>query len=147
MQALIGRHEHSLDAKNRLFVPSRFRDQLNEEGGKQFHLAAGLDGCLHLFLPSQWDQFLTDLKSQQFKSPQEKRKIERAIYQNAADAPLDDQGRILVPQRLKDFAGLNKEVVVVGVGRRAEIWDKQSYEKVEKSDLADFKKISAGLDL
>ena len=147
MSALIGRYEHSLDPKNRLFVPSRYRDQLATEGGKHFYLAMGLDRCLYLFLPSQWEQFVSEVRNYKFKTPQEKRAVLRKMFPKAADAPMDDQGRILVPQALKEHAGLSKDVTVLGTGTRAELWDSPSLAAKEKSEAKDFQKVFASLDL
>ncbi|MBI4422700.1 MAG: division/cell wall cluster transcriptional repressor MraZ [Elusimicrobia bacterium] len=147
MQALTGRFEHSLDDKNRLFAPSRYRDQLNAEGGKHFMVAMGLERCVYVFLPSQWERFLAQVEAYKFKTPQEKRATMRHIFSNAAEAPLDDQGRILIPQALRDHAGLQKEVVVLGAGSRAELWSKSTLAGMEKSSQKDFQRISATLDL
>ncbi|MBI5200077.1 MAG: division/cell wall cluster transcriptional repressor MraZ [Elusimicrobia bacterium] len=147
MPALTGRFEHSVDDKNRMFVPSRFREQLTEEAGKRFHLAKGADGCLWVFLPSQWEKFVADASAKDFKSPETKRAFVRELFSRSAEPMLDEQGRITLPQHLKESAGLKKDLVVLGVGSRAEIWDKATLEKREKAASKDFDKVISSIDL
>lgn len=147
MPALIGRFEHSLDDKSRVFAPSRYREQLAAEGGTRFHLTRGADGCLWLFLPSQWEKFVADMGAQRFKSPMAKRDFMRNLFETSAEPAPDEQGRITVPQHLRDIAGLRKEIVVIGVGSRAEIWDKATLEKRQKASAKDFDKVLSGLDV
>jgi MraZ protein len=147
MQALSGRFEHSLDDKNRVFAPARYRDQLSAENGRHFMLAIGLDRCLYLFLPSQWEHYLQKLEAAKFKSPQARRDYIREVFSNAAEASLDGEGRILIPQALRDYAGLRKDVVVTGWGTRAEIWDKASLAARQKASRKTYVRTSATLDL
>ncbi len=147
MPALTGRFEHSVDEKGRMFVPSRYREQLTEESGKRFHLSKGADGCLWLFLPSQWERFTAEAHEKQFKTPQEKRAFIRELFSRSTEPMMDEQGRITLPQHLKDSAGLKKELVVLGVGSRAEIWDKAALEKREKASAKDFDRVISSMDL
>jgi len=147
MQALIGRYEHGLDEKNRLFVPSRYREQLAAEGGKHFFLAVGVDKCVSIFLPSQWEAFLTELKAYKFKTVAEKRATMLRFFSCAKEVCPDEQGRIVVPAELKEHAGLRKEALIVGMGTRAEIWDQTSFEKKETQAHKVFDKVASDLDL
>jgi len=147
MQALSGRFEHSLDDKNRVFAPARYRDQLKEENGRHFMLAIGLDRCLYLFLPSQWEHYLQKLDTAKFKSPQARRDYFREVFSNAAEAAIDGEGRILIPQALRDYAGLRKEVVVLGSGARAEVWDKAALAQRQSAARKTYARISSTLDL
>ncbi|MBI4346780.1 MAG: division/cell wall cluster transcriptional repressor MraZ [Elusimicrobia bacterium] len=147
MPALTGRYEHTLDDKSRMFVPSRYREQLTEENGKRFHIVKGADGCLWLFLPSQWERFTAEANAKPFKSPQDKRAFVRELFSRSVEPMLDEQGRITLPQVLKDSVGLRKDLVVLGVGSRAEIWDKATLEKREKAAAKDFDRVISSMDL
>ena len=81
------------------------------------------------------------------KTPAQKREFTRRLFSTAHDATPDEQGRILIPQHLKDFAGLKRNVVVLGVGSRAEIWDKATLKKREKASDKDFERVISSLDL
>src|SRR3974390_2422076 len=107
MPALIGTYEYSLDPKNRVFVPPRYRDELASEQGRHFILSIGFDRCLYLFLPSQWERILTDNREDlQLRDKRQQRALKRFLFSNAMEASLDDQGRILIPQMFKEHAGL-----------------------------------------
>lgn len=147
MATLTGRFEHALDVKGRLFAPSRFREQLTQEGGPRFMVARGLDKCLYLFLPSQWEAFRAEVEAATYATPQQRRSARRFFFSNAAEAQPDEQGRILIPESLREHAGLEKELVVLGVGSRAEIWDKATLAKAEKGSEKEFAKLSETLDL
>ena len=150
MQALTGRFEHALDEKGRVFAPARYRDQLNAENGRHFTLAMGLDRCLYLFLSSQWEHYVNRLEQRleaAGSTPQAKREFMAEVYSTAADAILDAEGRILIPQALRDYAGLRKDVVIRGAGLRAEIWDASALAKRKKASRQRVERIRATLDL
>ncbi|MBI3549915.1 MAG: division/cell wall cluster transcriptional repressor MraZ [Elusimicrobia bacterium] len=148
MPALIGRYEYSLDPKNRVVVPPRYRELLSEEKGRHFILSIGADGCLYLFLPSQWETLHSQIRDViQVKDKAKARAARRHLYSNSHEAPVDEQGRILVPTGLKDHAGMKRDVVVVGTGTKAEIWDRSRLASKEKSAARMFESLSADLDL
>ncbi len=149
MQVTIGRYDYSLDPKNRLVVPGRYREALLAEKGRHFIMAVGLDHCIWLFLPSQWEAFLEDSKTSTRDMKGEKaRAVKRHIFSSAIEAELDEQGRILVPQHLKDHAGLKKDVVVSGAGNKAEIWDSKGWESYSRKQAGpSFERLAADLDL
>lgn len=148
MPALIGRYEHTLDDKNRMFVPSRYREMLHAEGGRHFILSMGLDRCVYLFLPSQWERLLSQSQELfQFKDKRRQRAVKRVLFSSAQEAGLDEQGRILIPQHLRLHGGLRRELMVVGTGNKAEIWAKAGLRSQEKSAQTVFKQLSADLDL
>lgn len=123
MILLIGRYEYTLDPKNRLGVPPKFREALNAEKGNHFYVTSGLEGCLYLFLPSQWNRLLeNDLQALSLAKTEEERAFKRKFFSEAVEVELDGVGRILVPQYLKEHANLNGPVLVQGAGNRAEIW-------------------------
>ncbi|HBL17532.1 MAG TPA: division/cell wall cluster transcriptional repressor MraZ [Elusimicrobia bacterium] len=127
----IGEYEYTLDAKHRLVVPPAFRDALTAEGETRFYLAQGFDNCIWMLRPSQWHQMLLDFKenSKKIADANKVRALKRAIFGRAIDVTLDEQGRVLVPQNLVDHADLKKDVVIIGTGDKAEIWDRRAWKK------------------
>jgi len=117
-------YTHSIDTKGRVIVPAKFRESL----GNEFVITQGLDGCLFVFPNEEWNAFEEKLKSLPM-SNKDARKFVRFFLAGAATVELDKQGRILIPTVLREFAGLEKDVVVVGVGSRVEIWDKSRWDE------------------
>ncbi|MCX6702956.1 MAG: division/cell wall cluster transcriptional repressor MraZ [Candidatus Wolfebacteria bacterium] len=120
----IGEFKHNLDQKGRMAIPSKFRQKLS--GGAI--ITRGLDRCLFVFTTTEWEtlaQKLISLPLTQANS----RAFVRLMLSGAADVDIDKQGRILVPDYLRDYAGLNKEVTVTGVYNRFEIWDAGSWKQ------------------
>lgn len=118
----IGRHYHQIEAKGRLAVPAAFRNQLKSGGV----ITWGLDGCLFLFPDSYWKKLSTKLASLPLTNSTA-RQFTRLLVQSATKLSLDNQGRTLIPQHLRDQASLKKQVVVAGALTRIEIWDKSLY--------------------
>ena len=110
----MGEYNHIIDAKGRLIIPARFRELLGEE----FILTKGLDGCLSIYPMDAWEAFETNKNARTFT---------RFFVAGATNCELDRQGRILVPQTLREFAGLEKEVVLTGNLDRIEIWSKEKW--------------------
>jgi MraZ protein len=149
MALLIGRYDYSLDPKNRLAVPPKYREALALEKGRSFYLTSGMEGCLYLFLPSQWEKLLEgDLKMFSLPDKEQERAFKRKFFSEALEVEPDAQGRILVPQYLKEHAGLRFDVLVQGAGRRAEIWDAKRWSDYEKKMIAPaYKKIGKSLEI
>lgn len=121
---LYGRHKHNIDAKGRLFVPAKLREKL----GESFIVAAVLDRCICLYSNDEWDKLLGGIA----ELPMTKgRALMRRLASNAEDVTPDAQGRILLPKHLLEYAGLEKEALVLGAGNRAEIWCPTIYEETE----------------
>lgn len=126
-------YNHTIDAKGRLIIPSKFREVLGEE----FVVSRGMDGCLFVYANDDWNAFEQKLTSLPLIN-KEARQFARFFLAGAAPVELDKQGRILLPAKLREFAGLDKDVVLVGVGSRIEIWSKDKYETVgEDLDMDD----------
>ena len=125
----MGEYNHSIDAKGRLIIPSKFRDTLGDE----FVVTKGLEGCLFVFEKYDFETFMDKLNE---KSDLEAkvRKIKRFFISGAQEMEPDKQGRMLVPPVLREYAGLEKEVVFAGVGGHIEIWDKAIWEEVTSFD-------------
>ena len=114
---LFGRYEMTIDAKGRLFFPAKQREKLE---GSLLHVTRGLDDCLFAFTDSQWDAFLEKIGTLPITKA---RSTERYFVGNSFDAEMDEQGRIKIPPALRTVAGLEKDVTIVGLRERLEIWD------------------------
>ena len=102
---LIGQYQHNIDAKNRVIVPAKFREDL----GERFYVTKGLDGCLFVLSEEGW------------------KRLQRFFFSGAAEVEPDKQGRILIPQPLRDYASIEKDVTFIGTGDRAEIWSTECW--------------------
>lgn len=111
-----GRYTHTVDAKGRMIVPAKFREKL----GSGFMAAAVLDHCVSLYSGEEWDRLMEGLNQQPLSKARE---LQRYLSSNAQDVDMDAQGRILLPESLIRYAFLEREVVVLGAGNHAEIWD------------------------
>ena len=129
---LIGEYEHSLDAKGRLIMPVKLRQDM----GEKFIVTKGLDGCLFAFSQEEWLNFETKLKALPL-SDRNARNFVRFFLSGATECELDKQGRFLIPNNLRNSAGLEKEVIIIGVGTRLEIWNKDTWEKCDEDISAD----------
>ena len=118
----MGEYNHIIDAKGRLIIPARFRELLGEE----FILTKGLDGCLSIYPMDAWEAFETKLRALPLTN-KNARTFTRFFVAGATNCELDRQGRVLVPQPLREFAGLEKEVVLTGNLDRIEIWSKEKW--------------------
>lgn len=118
-----GEYQHSVDAKGRVIVPSKFRDGL----GEKFIVTKGLDNCLFAYSAEEWSNLETKLKSLPF-TDKDVRAFVRFFFAGATECEVDKQGRILLPQNLREYAGLDKDIYVIGVSTRVEIWDKAKWE-------------------
>ncbi len=130
---LIGEYQHSLDAKGRLFIPAKFRDDL----GDQFVIARGVGNCLLGMSLEEWNSFSQKLRSQPVTDVQVQ-KFVRVVFAGATDCEPDKQGRVVIPANLRDIAGLGKDVVVIGVMSRIEIWSKEAWEAYNASANEDY---------
>ena len=122
--AVTGHYAHNIDAKGRLFIPSRLR----EEMGQTFHVTVGLDHCLSIYSDESWATFTDKVRA----LPYSKAKALRPLFANAVDCEPDAQGRILIPNHLRQRAKLEKEVVVAGIFNRVEIWNAQRWAELEE---------------
>ncbi len=119
----MGEYNHTIDAKGRLIIPSKFRESL----GDTFVVTKGLDGCLFVYDNEEWNAFEEKLKSLPITN-KEARQFVRFFLAGAAEVEVDKQGRILVPNILREFAQISKDVVLIGVASRIEIWSKERFD-------------------
>lgn len=131
----IGEYQHNLDEKGRLAVPKKFRADLN----KGAIVTKGLDNCLFLYTKNEWKNLADKLSNLPF-SQSNNRAFSRMMLAGAMDVDIDKQGRIILPEYLRTFAGLNKNIVVAGLYNRLELWDQKKWEeyksKTEKESSA-----------
>ena len=118
----MGEYNHTIDAKGRMIVPSKFREQL----GNEFVVTKGLDGCLFVYPNEEWHNIEEKFRTVPLTT-KDARKFSRFFFAGAATCELDKQGRILIPPVLREFADLQKDVVSVGVLNRIEIWSKDNW--------------------
>ena len=129
---LMGEYSHSLDTKGRLIMPAKLRQDI----GDKFILTKGLDGCLFAFSQTEWNNFEEKLKSLPL-SDKNARNFVRFFLSGATECEIDKQGRFLIPNNLRIAANLEKDAIIIGVGTRIEIWNKETWEKCDKEISAD----------
>jgi len=122
---LLGAYEHTIDDKNRLTLPAKFRKTFAEG----IVVTRGLDGCLYAFRREDWDRLVESRLATLDPLSPEGRRLERFFFSGATEAELDGQGRVMLPKELIEHAGLNREVIVAGVNERLEIWDRAAWRK------------------
>ena len=128
----MGEYNHTVDTKGRLIVPSKFREQLGDE----FVVTKGLDGCLFVYSKSEWENIEEKFRNVPLTT-KDARKFARFFFAGAASCEVDKQGRILLPVVLREYAGIEKDVVSVGVFNRVEIWDKDKWQESNSYDDMD----------
>lgn len=134
----IGEYEHTIDAKNRVIIPSKFREGL----GEKFVITKGLEkGCLLVFPMEEWNNFEEKLKTLPFGS-KEARTFSRYFFSSAIECEIDKQGRTVISNNLKEFAEIEKDIVFIGVSSRVEIWSKAKWEEFNNDENLDMNDIS-----
>lgn len=131
----MGEYQHSLDAKGRLIIPAKFREELGEGAV----ITRGLDNCLFLFPRTEWEILEGKLKTLPLTKAGA-RQFVRFLFSGATECELDKQGRINLPANLRDYAGIDKDAVVIGVSSRIEIWSRENWEgyvQVAEESFAD----------
>ncbi len=128
----MGEYNHTIDPKGRLIIPSKFRETLGDE----FVVTKGLDGCLFVYDQQEWNAFEEKLKGLPITN-KDARQFVRFFLAGAASVEVDKQGRILLPGVLREFAMLQKDVVLIGVGSRVEIWSKEHFLSAEDDQNMD----------
>jgi len=145
VRVFIGEYEHSLDGKNRLNVPAKFREivDANRES-KTLYVTRGLDTCLFLYTKTQWEAVARSLKDMSFTGAAA-RQFKRIFFANAREVELDEQGRILIPESLKADARITRSVTVVGVDDRIEIWDRELWKAMKSAPEGEYEELAEKL--
>ena len=123
-----GEYEHTIDKKGRLIIPAKFREAIKENYVEKFYITRGLDKCLFVFTEEDLKRYEQKFEALPF-TQEKNRSFKRVFFSGAYEAICDKQGRILLPQNLKDWAGISRKVMINGVSDRFEIWDKQVWSK------------------
>ena len=141
MARMIGSYQHNIDQKGRVIIPAKYREAL----GEIFYITCGTDGCLFVLPESQWnaiEERIADMPISQAAA------FQRAFYSSACEGNPDKQGRVLIPQNLRDYAGLTKDVIIAGAGTRLEIWDSEKWNELQGKTLgSDFLTLMTSIGL
>lgn len=129
---LLGEYTHTLDIKGRVIMPAKFREDI----GSNFVVTKGLDNCLFVYSISEWQNFEAKLKTLPLTN-ETARNFIRFFFSGATECEVDKQGRILIPANLREYADLQKDVYVIGVSTRVEIWNKEKWESYNGSGNMD----------
>jgi MraZ protein len=142
MKGFIGEYYCKLDDKARLLLPSDMRKQLAPTDSESFVVSRGVDDCLSLYTNSEWDRVMEKLRSlNRFKVKD--RKFARMFQKGATRISLDSNGRVLFPKNLMEWAGIQKDIVLVANVDLWEIWDKKRYESLLSEDWSEFENLAA----
>ena len=139
-----GEYFHAIDRKGRLILPAKFREVAKANFVEKFFVTRGSDKCLFMFSEEEWRAQENKFKSVSF-TKQQSRTFNRLFFSGAIEILPDKQGRILLPQFLKDFAEIKKEIVIVGVANRVEIWSKDKWQEFYASSRQSFEEIAEKL--
>jgi len=133
---MTGTYEHAIDAKGRLFIPAKLREEL----GSSFYLAVGAGPFLAIYPQATWDRFVERIS--QVPISQQTGAV-RTLFANASKCEVDSQGRIVVPRKLREYASLEKDTVMLGVNDRAEIWSAETWKAQEEEAMTPEKMVAA----
>lgn len=136
-----GEYLHTLDTKGRVIIPSRLRDGL----GEKFMITRGLDHCIFAYPLSEW----ASLEEKMIKFPLTKkdyRAYNRLFFSGAMEVEADKQGRVLIPQYLRDYAGIEKDVMIIGVADRVELWNEAAWKEYFEEVDSNYEELAEKLD-
>ncbi|MDO8601953.1 MAG: division/cell wall cluster transcriptional repressor MraZ [bacterium] len=137
----IGEYKHSIDEKGRMAIPAKFRSALNQAAV----ITRGLDHCLYIYTAGEWERWSEKVRA----LPQTKadnRAFQRLMLAGAVDVELDSQGRVLIPEYLRTYAGITKQTIVAGVYDRLEIWDEAKWQEYKTKTEASSDEIAEKLE-
>lgn len=126
----IGEYQHAIDNKNRMIIPSKFREGI----AGTFVLTKGLDGCLYAYTMDEWKLLEEKLKKLPLTN-KDARAFVRFFFSGANEVDVDKQGRALIPQNLSEYAAIKKDIVSIGVSTRIEIWSKEKWEEYNNQNI------------
>lgn len=137
----IGEYNHTVDAKGRVSLPARLRDEISST----FYITKGMEGCLFIYDEKEW--LAMDAKIRQLRlTSRDARNFSRQFYGQAVQLSCDRQGRFLIPSNLRAYAHIQKEVVIIGVSSRIEVWAKDRWDAYNDQQAMDFDELAAKLD-
>lgn len=142
MTGFIGEYQCKMDAKGRLSLPADMRKQLSPNDAESFVISRGVDDCLSLYTMTEWDRVMEKLRElNRFKAKD--RKFARMFQKGATKLLLDSSGRLLFPKALMEWAGIQKDIVLVANVDLWEVWDKKRYDELLASDWDEFEDLAA----
>lgn len=136
----LGEYQHSLDAKGRITIPARFREQL----GDKFVATKGLDNCIFLYPMEEWETIEEKLRSLPFTRA-DVRSFARFFFSGASEMEIDRQGRTLIPVNLREYASIDRELIIIGVGSRIEIWSATNWGKYTLEAESSYEEIAENM--
>lgn len=136
----MGEFHHNVDEKGRLIIPSKFRNDL----GNKFIITRGIEKCLFIYSLDEWNKIIDKLKELPF-TRKDARTFMRMFLSGATECELDNNGRINIPNPLKEYASIQKEVIVIGVNERLEIWSNEGFNNFFNDNIDNFDEIAEGL--
>ncbi len=139
-----GQYLHTLDKKDRFILPAKFREKIKTEENLYFYITCGLEGCLFLYSKEVWKQLEDKLQSLSF-TKQKPRFFNRLFFSGASEIEVGPQGRIALPHNLKQYAAIRKEIVIIGVGNRIEVWDKERWDDFYSKNKSSFEDMAEDL--
>ena len=138
---LVGKYQNSLDAKFRMIIPAKFRDDL----GYKCVISKAIDNCLDIYPVTEWESFV-DRLSQLPSSDAAVRAFTRHFFAGAVECEIDKQGRVTVPQELREYAGIKKEMISIGANKKIELWAKEQIESGAEPIEMDPKELAANME-
>lgn len=139
-----GEYRHNIDNKGRLIIPAKFRMVLKDKYIEKFYVTRGLERCLFVFTENDWNYLEQKFKSLPLTQATA-RAFSRLLFSGAYEATCDKQGRILIPNHLLQYAHITKEVLIIGVSNRIEIWDTKTWDDFSKVSINDYERIAEEL--
>lgn len=136
-----GEYEHAIDRKGRIIIPSKYREVFREHYVEKFFITRGLDRCLFVFTEEEWRLQEKEFRKMPFTRA-EARKFNRLYFSGACEVTCDKQGRILLPQYLKDYAGIRRDVMILGISNRIEIWAREKWKEFYKDAEQGFEDVA-----
>lgn len=137
----IGEYNHAMDGKGRVTMPVKFREEL----GEIFYVTKGFDECLFVYTEDEWEKFRFKLESNKL-TKKDARRIQRFFIASANECNLDKQGRVLVSSPLREYASIKKDVVIIGVSNRVEIWSKEKWTTYNLDDEFDISELAEDME-
>jgi MraZ protein len=137
-----GRYEYTIDDKGRLSVPAKFRDTLLSHYGQTLIVTNHLDGCLVAYPAKEWEALQNRIEQSDAALKKEAKDVLRFFYSGAMECPIDRLGRILVPQSLRSFGGIRKNVVIIGMNKKIEIWAEEAWTELVRKASSDMAKMA-----
>jgi MraZ protein len=137
-----GRYEYLIDDKGRLSIPAKFRDTLSSHYNQILTVTNHLDGCLVAYPVKEWEALQESIEKSDAALKKEAKDVLRFFYSGAMECPIDRLGRILVPQSLRNFGGIKKNVVIIGMNKKIEIWAEEAWTELVRKASSDMAKMS-----